>query len=240
MTTPTIALAAVLTIAPATAHATYTDPEQVGHGSGSFEVCTTPTAPGPWVYVIAARDPRIIRVPEDSWLFGRTDGSWVRAVAADGRARIVTAVPLSGAVGDSIKVRKPGTDNTTDLRLIAVSAPSCTTPSPTPTPTETPTWTPSPTPSPTSTPSSSASATSPTPSTSPTATPVRPTGSPASPTTSAPSTSSTSALASGSCGDSSTGELACTGSNFAPLIGTALAAILAGWALAWPRRTRRH
>lgn len=237
--TTAAALAFSVIACPAPAHAEYTTPEQTGHGSGSFEVCVTPTAPGPWTYVIAARDPRIIRVPKDSWLMGRTDGSWVRAVAVDGRARITTTVPLSGAVGDSVKVRKPGTDNTTDLRLIAVSAPSCTTPSPTPTPTETPTWTPSPTPSPTSTPSSSASATSPTPSTSPTATPVRPTGSPASPTTSAPSTSSTSALASGSCGDSSA-ELACTGSNFAPLIWTALAAILGGLWLAWPRRTRRH
>ena len=230
----TIALAAALILAPATAHATYTTPEQVGHGSGSFQVCTTPTQPGPWTYVIAADDPRIIIAPSDSWTFGRMDGSWIRRAVTNGQVTIVTAVPLSGAVGDSIKVRAPGTDDTTDLRLKAISAPSCITPSPT----ETPTWTASPSPSPstTSTPSSSASATSPTPSTSPTATPSRPTGSPGLPTTSAPSTSGTSVLASGTCGDS---ELACTGVNSAPLIGTGLLAILAGW-LVWPRRTRRH
>lgn len=244
MKTRTILLALALTLAPATAHATYTNPEQTGHGSGSFEVCVTPTQPGPWTYVVAARDPRIIRVDGDSWSFGRTDGSWVRAVAVDGRARIVTAVPLSGAVGDSVKVRAPGTDATTDLHLIAVKAPTCTTP--TPTPTGSPSWTASPTPtgspspssSTTSTPSSSVSATSPIPSTSPTASPSKPNGSPVLPTTSAPSTSGT-ASGPGACGDSGD-ELACTGSNFAPLIWTALAVILAGLVLAWPRRTRRH
>lgn len=238
MKTRTILLAAALTLAPATAHATYTDPEQTGHGSGSFEVCVTPTQPGPWVYVVAARDQRIIRTDGDSWLFQRMDGSWIRRLVTDGRVRIVTDVPLSGAVGDSVKVRKPGTDATTDLHLTAVKAPTCTTPSPTPT--GSPSWTASPSPSSstTSTPSSSVSATSPIPSTSPTASPSKPNGSPGLPTTSAPSTSGT-ASGPGACGGSGD-ELACTGSNFAPLIGAGILAILTGWALTWPRRTRRH
>ena len=231
MTTPTIALAAVLTIAPATAHATYTDPEQVGHGSGSFEVCTTPTQPGPWVYVVAARDPRIIRTDGDSWLFQRTDGSWVRAVAVDGRARIVTAVPLSGAVGDSVKVRAPGTDATTDLHLTAVKAPTCTTPSPTPT--GSPSWTPSPTSSPTESPSASSPGNLPTPSATVTTPASRPSA------TSSPSAACSTSDAATS-DDACSGELAHTGTNLTPLIGIALAVILAGWALAWPRRTRRH
>ena len=227
----TLALAAVLTLAPATAHATYTDPEQVGHGSGSFAVCTTPTSPGPWVYVIAARDPRIIRAPEDSWLFGRMDGSRIRRVVTDGRVRVITDVPLSGAVGDSIKVRAPGTDDTTDLRLIAVKAPSCATPSQTPT--ETPTWTPSPTSSPTASHSASSPGNSPTPS--------APVTTPASwpSATNSPSGACSTSDAATSDADCSA-ELAHTGGGLTPLIGTALAAILVGWVLAWPRRTRRH
>lgn len=238
MKTRTILLALALTLAPATAHATYTNPEQTGHGSGSFEVCVTPTQPGPWTYVVAARDPRIIRVDGDSWSFGRTDGSWVRAVAVDGRARIVTAVPLSGQVGDSIKVRAPGTDATTDLHLIAVMAPTCTTPSPTPT--GSPTWTPSPTPS--------ASSASPTPSggsgePSPTSPAPTPTTAQPTPTTSQSSTATP--LPSGcttgkDCDAPSTGaELAHTGALGA-LYALAAGVVLAAIGLAvWPRG-RRH
>lgn len=140
--------------------ASYTTPEQVGHGSGAFHVCGTPSGPGPYTYVIQADDPRIIDAPDDSWAFVLTDGTTKRATAHYGVATITTRVPLTGQVGDTVKVRRPATDDTADLRFIATRQPSCSsTTTPTPTDTETATWTATATasPSPTSSPSTTSS-----------------------------------------------------------------------------------
>lgn len=234
---------------PATAHADYTSPGQVGHGSGSFEVCPNPAGPGPYTYTITADDPRIILAPVDSWVFGLAGGGTRRVPAHNGIATLTTTRPLDGTVGDTVKVRKPGTNDTADLRFVAVVQPACVTPSPTPTPTptptETPTWTASPTPTPThSTTSPSASATSghsPRPSTTPTASPTRPTGSTPSPTTSKRcSTGTANPDAEDSCGASSTAELANTGAEGAAVTLAAALILLAAGIAVWPRRTRRH